>query len=64
MFGLSKGHMGLSVRTPVLEDKKSELKMYTMTKPSLHVPLEREIPDLLVKKLVKAATRMNEGGSA
>jgi uncharacterized protein YdhG (YjbR/CyaY superfamily) len=64
-FGLFRGYIGLFIRPPVLEDHKSELKMYTMTKSSLHLPLDREIPYHLVKKLVKASIRKNEGrGSA
>jgi uncharacterized protein YdhG (YjbR/CyaY superfamily) len=64
-FGLFKGHIGLFVRPPVLEEHRSELKEYTMTKSSLHLPLDREIPYHLVKKLVKASIRKNEGrGSA
>ena len=61
-FGLFKGHIGLFVRPPILEEHRSELKGYTMTKSSLHLPLDREIPVRLVAKLVKAAIRKNEEG--
>lgn len=59
-FGLFTGHIGLFIRPPVLEEHRSELKRYTMTKSSLHLPLDKEIPVPLVKKLVKAAIRKNE----
>lgn len=59
-FGAFSGHIGLFVRPPVLEEHRSELKGYTMTKSSLHLPIDREIPAGLVKKLVRAGMRKNE----
>ncbi|MDG7007303.1 MAG: DUF1801 domain-containing protein [Nitrososphaerota archaeon] len=64
-FGLFRGHIGLFIRPPVLEEHRSELKGYAMTESSLHLPLGREAPVPLIEKLVKAAVRKNEGrGSA
>ena len=64
-FGIFRKHIGLFLRPPLLEEHKSELKGYTMTKSSLHLPLDREIPSALVKRLVKDAIRRNaERGSA
>jgi uncharacterized protein YdhG (YjbR/CyaY superfamily) len=59
-FGIFKGHIGLFVRPPVLEEHEGELNGYTMTKSSLHLPLDRAIPVSLVKKLVRAAAKKNE----
>ena len=59
-FGLFKGHIGLFIRPPVLEEHRPELKGYAMTKSSLHLPLDRETPVPLIKKLVRAAIRKNE----
>jgi uncharacterized protein YdhG (YjbR/CyaY superfamily) len=59
-FGLFKEHIGLFIRPPVLEEHKSELKGYTMTKSSLHLPLDRKVPSGLVRKLVKAAADKNK----
>jgi uncharacterized protein YdhG (YjbR/CyaY superfamily) len=59
-FGLFAGHIGLFIRPPVLEEHKEELKGYTMTKSSLHIPLDGDVPKALVKKLVRAAVRKNE----
>lgn len=56
-FGLFKGHIGLFIRPPVLEEHRAELKGYAMTKSSLHLPLDRKIPAALVKKLVRAGAR-------
>lgn len=59
-FALFKAHIGLFIRPPVLQEHKAELKGYTMTKSSLHLPLDKEIPTSLVKKLVRAAMKKNE----
>jgi uncharacterized protein YdhG (YjbR/CyaY superfamily) len=58
-FGLFKEHIGLFIRPPVLEEHSSELKGYVMTKSSLHLPLDEEVPVALVKRLVKAAMKKN-----
>ncbi|HUH82515.1 MAG TPA: DUF1801 domain-containing protein [Nitrososphaerales archaeon] len=59
-FGLFSKHIGLFIRPPVLEEHRSELKGYVMTKSSLHLPLGEDVPVGLVKKLVKAAAKKNE----
>ena len=59
-FGLFTNHIGLFIRPPVLQEHRDELKGYSMTKSSLHLPLGKPIPVKLVKKLVKAGVRMNE----
>ena len=59
-FGLFSSHIGLFIRPPVLEEHREELKGYTMTKSSLHIALDKEVPVHLVKKLVRAAAKKNE----
>ena len=59
-FGLFSSHIGLFLRPPVLAEHEGELKGYTMTKSSLHLPLDKEIPVELVKRLVRAAVRKND----
>ena len=59
-FGLFSSHIGLFLRPPVLAEHEGELKGYTMTKSSLHLPLDREIPVELVKRLVRAAVKKND----
>ena len=63
-FGHFKGHIGLFVRPPVLEEHREALRGYTTTKSSLHFPLDRDIPVGLVKALVRAAARKNEARGA
>jgi uncharacterized protein YdhG (YjbR/CyaY superfamily) len=59
-FGLQKAHIGLYVRPPVIEEHKSELAGYETTKSAVHLPLDRKIPVLLIKKIVKARMKKNE----
>ncbi len=63
-FGLHKSHIGLYLRPPVVEEHKKELAGYGTTKSAVHLPLDREIPVLLVKKLVKARMEKNESEAA
>lgn len=59
-FGLFKGHIGLFLRPPVLEEHRRELRGYVMTMSSLHIPIEEPVPTALVEKLVRAAKRKND----
>ncbi len=59
-FGLHTGHIGLYLRPPVVADHVDDLKGYETTKSAVHLPLEREIPVALVKKLVKAREAIND----
>jgi uncharacterized protein YdhG (YjbR/CyaY superfamily) len=63
-FGLFRAHIGLFIRPPVLEEHKDELKGYSMTKSSLHLPLDKRVPAALVKRLVRAGVRKNEERAA
>jgi uncharacterized protein YdhG (YjbR/CyaY superfamily) len=59
-FGLQKSHIGFYLRPPVIEEHKKELIGYKTTKSSVHLPLDKKIPVLLIKKLVKARMKRNE----
>jgi uncharacterized protein YdhG (YjbR/CyaY superfamily) len=59
-FGLYANHIGLYLRPPVIQAHSKELKGYVTTKSAVHLPLDRELPVSLVKKLVRARMRMNE----
>ncbi len=59
-FGIHRSHIGLYLRPPVLERHKEELKAHGTTKSAVHLPLDREIPVALVRKLVRARVEMNE----
>jgi uncharacterized protein YdhG (YjbR/CyaY superfamily) len=59
-FGLAKAHIGLYIRPPVIEEHKSELEGYETTKSTVRLPLNKQLPIALIKKLVKARMKKNE----
>jgi uncharacterized protein YdhG (YjbR/CyaY superfamily) len=58
-FGLSKKHIGLYIPTPIIEEHKSELKDYETTKATIRFSLDKRLPVMLIKKLVKARINKN-----
>lgn len=58
-FGLSKKHIGLYIPTPIVEEHKSELNGYETTKVTIRFPLDKRLPVMLIKKLVKARINKN-----
>jgi len=58
-FGLFTNHIGLYIRPPVIQEHKKELVGYVTTKSAVHLPLDREIPVSLVKRLVRARMKVN-----
>ena len=62
-FGLQKMHIGLYLRPPVIADHERELSGYVTTKSAIQLPLDREIPVSLIKKLVKARMKLNQEGA-
>src|SRR6266699_6914054 len=52
-FQLWKKHIGLYVPTPVVEEHQSELKGYETTKATVRFPLDKKLPVMLIKKLIK-----------
>lgn len=61
-FGFRKGYIGLYLRPPVIAEHSRELAGYETTKSAVHLPLDREMPVPLIKKLVRARLKMNEAG--
>ncbi len=59
-FGLAKTHIGVYIPTPVLEEHKSELRDFKTTQATLRIPLDKNLPVELIKKLVKARMKKNE----
>lgn len=59
-FRLSKNHIGLYIPTPVIEEHKSELEHYETARATVRFPLDKKIPVVLIKKLVKGRMRKNE----
>jgi uncharacterized protein YdhG (YjbR/CyaY superfamily)/uncharacterized protein YndB with AHSA1/START domain len=59
-FGLQKRHIGLYIRPPVMEKHKNDLMGYKTTVSAVHLPLDKEVPVALVKKLVEARMKIND----
>jgi uncharacterized protein YdhG (YjbR/CyaY superfamily) len=56
------GHCGYFVMSGTLLDSfKNELKGYPTTKGGIQFPVDKPLPEALVKKLVKARMAQNEG---
>jgi len=62
-FGLQSKHIGLYLRPPAIGEHKKDLAGYVITKSALHLPLEKEVPAALVKKLVNASVRITKEAS-
>jgi uncharacterized protein YdhG (YjbR/CyaY superfamily) len=59
-FAYFKQHISLFVMPPVLLTHKKETSGYSTTKSAIHFPLNKKIPVVLIKKLVRAGMRQNE----
>ena len=59
-FALAKAHIGLYIPTPVVAEHKEELKDYGTSKATVRFPLDKKLPVVLIKKLVKARMKENE----
>jgi uncharacterized protein YdhG (YjbR/CyaY superfamily) len=57
-FSFRKPNIRLHVRPPVIQEHKKELAGYATTKGIVSFPAEKEIPIVLVKKLVKASLKV------
>jgi uncharacterized protein YdhG (YjbR/CyaY superfamily) len=59
-FGLSKKHIGLYIPSPIIEEHKNELESYDTTKATICFPLDKKLPIMLIKKLIKARAKKND----
>jgi uncharacterized protein YdhG (YjbR/CyaY superfamily) len=61
-YGASKNHCSLYVMSPaVMEAHQEDLESYETSKGTVRFPADRPLPAALVKKLVKARLKENEG---
>lgn len=58
-FGLSKRHIGLYIRPPIIARNKKILAGYETTKSAVHLPLDKKMPVALIKRLVRARMKLN-----
>ena len=61
-FSLWKAHIGLYIPTPVIEEHESELEAYETTMATVRFPLDKKLPIVLIRKLIKARMKKNEAG--
>ena len=59
-FALSKNHIGLYVPPPVIEKLKRELKGYETAKATVRLPLDGDLPEGLIEKLIRTRMKINE----
>ncbi len=60
-FAAAKTHIGLYIPPPIIQEHQRELQVYVTTKSAVHFPIEKKLPVVLIKKLVRARMRFNEG---
>ena len=59
-FAAAKNHFGLYPwNGHTVEEFKEDLKGYSVTKGAIHFPIDKPIPEALVKKIVKARMQEN-----
>jgi uncharacterized protein YdhG (YjbR/CyaY superfamily) len=59
-FAAFSGHCSLFPGASVIEAHKNELKGYPTSKGTIHFPIDKPLPNALIKKLVKARVAQNE----
>ncbi len=59
-FRLAKKHIRLYIPTPVVDEHKKELSDYKTHQATIQLPLEKDLPITLIKKLVRARARKND----
>jgi uncharacterized protein YdhG (YjbR/CyaY superfamily) len=60
-FGAAKAHIGIyGIPASIIEEFKKELVAYMAEKTTIRLPLDRDLPVELFRKLVRARTNQNE----
>jgi uncharacterized protein YdhG (YjbR/CyaY superfamily) len=62
-YGVAKNHIGLYIPPPVIEEHRKEIGRYYATKATLHLPFHEDLPNELIKMLVRAKMKKNEASS-
>lgn len=58
-FAAFKKHISLFAVPPIVNEHKSELKKYKISKSTIQFPLDQKLPIALIKKLVTARVKEN-----
>ena len=59
-FRLWKAHIGLYLPSPIIAEHKDELEGYETSMATVRLPIDKKLPLLLIKKLIKARMIKNE----
>jgi uncharacterized protein YdhG (YjbR/CyaY superfamily) len=59
-FAVFKHHIGLYIPTPVIREHRKELKGYETAAATVRFPLDKRLPILLIRKLIRARMKKNE----
>jgi uncharacterized protein YdhG (YjbR/CyaY superfamily) len=62
-FAYAKDHIGLYAIPGYLQEHNSEIKKYQTGKSTISFPLSEDLPLPLIKELIKAGVRHNDGKS-
>ena len=62
-FAAFKNHISIFLRPPVIEEHKNELKGYETTKSAVHFPMNKPLPTVLIRKLIKARIAKNKAAT-
>ncbi len=60
-FAYAKRHIGLYIMPKVLVDFEDEIKDLRTGRATLRLSLDKKLPTTLIKRLIKAGIRKNEG---
>lgn len=59
-FSFKKPYVRIHVRPPVIQDHESDLSNYIKTKSIVSFPVDKDLPEDLIKKLVLASIKVME----
>lgn len=59
-FAAAKKHIGLYIPPPVIAEHKKELEGYKTAKATIQLPLDKKLPTMLIRKLIRARVKKNE----
>lgn len=58
-FRLATHHIGLYIPTPIIAEFNEDLKSYYAKDATLRLPLDKDLPVQLIKKLIRARAKKN-----
>ncbi len=61
-FALQGDYIGLYIRPPTIENHRKELAGYKTTKSAVHLPHDRDIPTMLIARLVRTSISVMKSG--